>query len=81
MLAAMASRRLTFDQLREVAGRADATTAQHLRVIREAGLVDVARVDGKVTYRTASRSLRADAAWLAGLAGLDGAAKPRRKSA
>jgi len=77
----MTSRRLTFDRLREVTGRADATTAQHVRVLREANLLDVARIDGKVTYRTRPQSLRADAAWLAGLAGFNTAVKPRRKSA
>lgn len=75
----MTNRRITFDQVKRVAGRADATTAQHLRVLREASLLDVARVDGKVTYRPPTRSRRAGAAWFAELAAADENAGRRRK--
>jgi len=71
MLTAMAGRRLTFDQVKQLTKRADATTAQHLRVLREANLLDIARIHGKVTYRTQTKSLRSDAAWLAELVGID----------
>jgi len=59
--------------------RADATTAQHLRVLREANLLNVAREDGKVTDRTETRSRRAGAAWLAELAAFDERPARRRK--
>lgn len=77
----MAARRLTFDQVKQLTKRADATTAQHLRVLREANLLDIARVDGKVTYRTRGQSLRADAAWLAELVGHAESPPRRRKTA
>lgn len=79
MLAAMADRPLSFEQLGALIGRSDGSLGQHLRILREANLLTITRRGGRLTYQVRRQSLRCEAQWLAQLAAPT--PTPRRRSA
>jgi DNA-binding transcriptional ArsR family regulator len=80
MLRAVTSRELSAGELAELAGLKQPAASQHLRVLRDAGLVDV-RIDGpRRLYRANADGLdrlraELDAFWRPGLAKLKRAAE------